>query len=263
MASAYAQKIRSQDDESDTSPCKGVPHRRRPRPIRRYTPNPTDEEAHATGLQTAIPLLNSTAISPVAGPSSATTIKYPAMRPNYISDDVAGVLNLTMLGENVNSQPAISQPKGYEAAIFSAIMELKEDFKSFKNEVKSELKELSARIENTNLYVATLDTQVNKYHCDVVGKTCNASPTKPRWLLWFPLQTVTDVNTMEQNLQDENCRADVVSFLQRTPMGKISDRTKYCLSRMISDELSKNLSWLKTPNRQSFGSTTLWAIILG
>ncbi|CAL8075855.1 unnamed protein product [Calicophoron daubneyi] len=184
------------------------------------------------------------------------------MRPNYISDEVPGVLNLTMLEENVSSQPAISQPKGYEAAIFSAIMELKEDFKSFKNEIKSELKELSARIENTNLYVATLDTQVNKYHCDVVGKTCNASPTKPKWRPWFPLQTVTDVNTMEQNLQDENCRADVVSFLQRTPTGKIGDRTKYCLSRMISDELSKNLSWLKTPNRQSFGSTTLWAIIL-
>ncbi|CAL8070934.1 unnamed protein product [Calicophoron daubneyi] len=127
------------------------------------------------------PLLNSTAISPVAGPSSATTIKYPAMRPNYISDDIPGVLNLTMLEENVNSQPAISHPKGYEAAIFSAIMELKEDFKSFKNEIRSELKELSARIENTNLYVATLDSQVNKYHCDVVGKTCNASPTKPRW----------------------------------------------------------------------------------
>ncbi|CAL8070208.1 unnamed protein product [Calicophoron daubneyi] len=67
---------------------------------------------------------------------------------------------------------------------------------------------------------------------------------------------------MEDNLQNENCRADVVNLIKRTPTSNMTERTKCCLARLISEDLSKELSWQKTPNRQPFGSTSLWAVVL-
>ncbi|CAL8097751.1 unnamed protein product [Calicophoron daubneyi] len=120
-----------------------------------------------------------------------------------------------------------------------------------------------ARIENLDMHVRALDVQVNNYHNDVLKKSCTESPTKPRWRPWFPLKTITELSAMEDNLQNENCRADVVNLIKRTPTSNMTERTKCCLARLISEDLSKELSWQKTPNRQPFGPTSLWAVVLG
>ncbi|CAL8068952.1 unnamed protein product [Calicophoron daubneyi] len=53
-----------------------------------------------------------------------------------------------------------------------------------------------------------------------------------------------------------------MNFMERTPAGSIQDRTKFCLARIISNELARQLSWQSTPNRQAFGTTCLWSAVL-
>ena len=69
-----------------------------------------------------------------------------------------------------------------------------------------------SRFENLELHVAALDAQVNKYHCDMLRNAGNHSPKPPRWRPWFPLRSIEELHAMENNLQNENCRADVVSW---------------------------------------------------
>ncbi|CAL8073822.1 unnamed protein product [Calicophoron daubneyi] len=102
---------------------------------------------------------------------------------------------------------------------------------------------------------------MNKNHCDLIRSAGNQSPKQARWQPWFPLRSIDEFNAMEENLQNENCRADVVAFVQRTPSSNIEDRTKCSLNRMVSPDLAKHLSWQKTPNRLPFGTTALWAVI--
>ncbi|CAL8106217.1 unnamed protein product [Calicophoron daubneyi] len=110
--------------------------------------------------------------------------------------------------------------------------------------------------------VAAIDEQLNKYHDDILLSAGDQSPTKPRWRPWFPLQTVTDMMKMEQTLQNENCKADVVAFIQRTPAGTIKERTRCCLARTVSDHLSRQMSRQGTIIKQPFRTASLWAIIL-
>ncbi|CAL8072427.1 unnamed protein product [Calicophoron daubneyi] len=67
---------------------------------------------------------------------------------------------------------------------------------------------------------------------------------------------------MEQNLHNDNCRADVIAFIQRMPTGSIQGRTKCCLARTVSDDLSRQLSCQGTNIKQPFRTISLWAIIL-
>ena len=71
---------------------------------------------------------------------------------------------------------------------------------------------MATRMDNLDMHVAALDGQISKYHGDVLRKGGNQSPTKPRWRPWFPLRTTDDLSAMEHNLQNENCRADVVRW---------------------------------------------------
>ena len=66
-------------------------------------------------------------------------------------------------------------------------------------------------MEQLDLRVAAVDEQINRNHSDLLRKeTYLCQPAKPRWRPWFPLKTITDVKSMEQNLLNENCRAEVV-----------------------------------------------------
>ncbi|CAL8068037.1 unnamed protein product [Calicophoron daubneyi] len=128
--------------------------------------------------------------------------------------------------------------------------------------IRSDIRDVLDRIDHLDSRVAVLNEHMNKYHSDVLCNAGNQSPIKPRWRPWFPLQTITDLNTMEQNLENEICRADVVAYVQKTPADNPYERTRCCLARTISDDLSTHLSWKATPNRHPFGTTSLWRIIL-
>ncbi|CAL8068029.1 unnamed protein product [Calicophoron daubneyi] len=156
--------------------------------------------------------------------------------------------------KKVASQPLLPNDKGYGAIIGA--------FQSMTEVIRSDIRNVLDRINQLDSRVAVLSEHMEKYHSDVLCNAGNQSPIKPRWRPWFPLQTITDLNTMEQNLENEICRADVVAYVQSTPAGNLHERTRCCLARTISNDLSRHLSWKGTPNRHPFGTTSLWKIIL-
>ncbi|CAL8091536.1 unnamed protein product [Calicophoron daubneyi] len=250
IAAAFAKKFASKNDDSDTSPCRGVERKRRPRSIRRYTPDPTDEETPDRHLPIPPPNLHSTIISPASGPSSAPSLTYPVMRPTSFCGGVDAGLNLS-----TTENAAPGQPNTGCESILQAIYSLDKKMTNYCSDIVS-------RLENLELHVTALDTHVNNYHCDTLRSTGNQEPKPPRWQPWFPLRTIAELQAMEINLQNENCRADVATFVQITPSSNIEERTKCGLSRMVSNDLARHLSWQKTPNRLPFGNTALWAVIL-
>ncbi|CAL8076416.1 unnamed protein product [Calicophoron daubneyi] len=135
--------------------------------------------------------------------------------------DSAG-LNLSIPGNKATSQFPLLRDKGY-GAILKTLQAMHE---VIKEDIKGIRIGLAERLDHLDMQVAAIDEQLNEYHDDILCSAGDQSPTQPRWRPWFPLQTVTDMTKMEQNLQNENCKADVVAFIQRTPAGTIKERTR-------------------------------------
>ncbi|CAL8088685.1 unnamed protein product [Calicophoron daubneyi] len=197
-----------------------------------------------------LPQLHSALISPVAGLSTAPAVKYPVMRLNSVPASDPSGLNLSIPKTNATPQSSFLHDKDYGEAILGALQST--------NEV---VKNVLDRVKHLDLRVAVMNGRMNKYHRDVLRKVGNQSPTQPRRNPWFPLRTITDLNIMEHNLQYESCRAKVVAYVQTTPAGSIQNRIKCCLSRTVSDDLSRHLSRQRTHNRYPFETTSLWALI--
>ncbi|CAL8069985.1 unnamed protein product [Calicophoron daubneyi] len=116
-------------------------------------------------------------------------------------DSVDAGLNLS-----TTENAAPGQPNTGCESILQAIYSLDKKMTNYCSDIVS-------RLENLQLHVTALDTQVNNYHCDTLRSTGNQEPKPPRWQPWFPLRTIAELQAMEINLQNENCRADVVSWI--------------------------------------------------
>ena len=66
---------------------------------------------------TCSPTLHSTIISPVSGPSSAPSVKYPVMRATSLSGGVDAELNLSILENATTSQPILQHSTGCESVL--------------------------------------------------------------------------------------------------------------------------------------------------
>ncbi|CAL8079882.1 unnamed protein product [Calicophoron daubneyi] len=169
----YAKKLSNDEEDCDTSPCRGVLRRRRPKPIRRYTPNPTDEESQNMEPHTPLSLLNSTSISPAAGSSSHAVI-YPVIRATTSSASASGVLNLSQPCEKANQQPSF--PDNTDCMDINTYIHCRMDniLKAFQAMEATVL----ARFDRLDKRVSALSNQLERYHRDVLIKVFNQSPTK-------------------------------------------------------------------------------------
>ncbi|XP_011685800.1 PREDICTED: uncharacterized protein LOC105448757 isoform X2 [Wasmannia auropunctata] len=78
----------------------------------------------------------------------------------------------------------------------------------------------------------------------------------------FPIFTIRDLTTFEEQLKEKKFQDDVLHFLKRVGGGTASITIRNIFKTAISDNLAKEFSWAGRKNKESFKDLKLSKIII-